>query len=93
MPYDRTAPRQRRSILRDGVITKATALGLKLSEVLTEREILCVLMASEGLQNKEIAHEMLVGEATIKQSFERMYRRTGMKNRAQLVAQYVRENG
>lgn len=58
---------------------------------LTDREREVVLLAAEGLTDKEIAIKMGIAHGTVATHWVRMRERTGMVNRAQIVARAMGE--
>lgn len=59
--------------------TVLTAKGL------TEREFLVADLVSRGLSNKEIANQMFITEKTVKFHLTNIYKKMGVKSRAQLI--------
>jgi len=53
--------------------------------VLTSREEQTVSLVTEGLTNREIAHELRLKENTVKKSLLRIYDKVGVSNRVELV--------
>jgi len=53
--------------------------------VLTVREAQTVGLVAEGLTNREIGHELKIKENTVKKSLLRIYEKTGVSNRVELV--------
>ena len=58
---------------------------------LTERELEMCGMVAQGLSSKQIARRLFLTSGTIKNYFTTIYEKTGVSNRAQLVAKYVKE--
>lgn len=56
------------------------------SQVLSEREILIVRLAAEGLTNAEIATLVRLSERTVKQVLEQAARKLGARNRKHVIA-------
>lgn len=67
------------------------ASGLLVS-ILNRREFQCAMCAAAGMSNKEIAYLLGVQLHTVKDLFTRLYKRTKIRNRCELVARYVRES-
>jgi len=56
---------------------------------LTSRELEICEMIAKGFSSKQIAKLLFLSEGTIKNHVTAIYEKTGIKNRAQLVANYV----
>jgi len=52
---------------------------------LTERELQALRGVFEGLTNKEIAHKTGVSQSSVKATLQRLFEKTGVRTRAQLV--------
>jgi DNA-binding NarL/FixJ family response regulator len=59
---------------------------------LTPRELDVLRLIGHGLTNKEIAERLVLGEATIKTHVNRIFAKTGSRDRAQAVAYAHRHN-
>ncbi|GAA1223313.1 response regulator transcription factor [Kitasatospora nipponensis] len=59
---------------------------------LTEREREVLLLIAEGLSNAEIAERLYLGQATVKTHINRVFAKTGARDRAQAV-RYAYRNG
>lgn len=59
---------------------------------LTPRQIEVVRLIASGLQNKQIAYEMHVSEATVKLHISGLLSRLGVKNRTGAVMKALRMN-
>lgn len=57
--------------------------------VLTRKENQIVTYIHSGLQNKEIAKELAISPATVKTHVQRILKKTGAKNRTQIVSKTV----
>jgi DNA-binding NarL/FixJ family response regulator len=58
---------------------------------LTRRESDVTRLLANGLSNRAIAAELIVGEETVKTHLRKIYRKLGVKDRAQAVARVLRE--
>jgi DNA-binding CsgD family transcriptional regulator len=56
----------------------------------SEREVEVVALVGDGLSNREIAAKLWISEKTAKSHIGHVLRRTGSRNRAHLVARFVR---
>jgi len=54
---------------------------------LTKREVRILKLVASGKTNKEIANRLLVSEKTVKNHLNHIYRKLGVKNRAQAVVE------
>jgi DNA-binding NarL/FixJ family response regulator len=59
---------------------------------LTTRELEVLRLIANGLSNREIAGQLYVGEATVKSHINRIFAKTGVRDRAQAV-QYAYSHG
>ncbi|GAA1973133.1 response regulator transcription factor [Terrabacter lapilli] len=59
-------------------------------EGLTQRERDIVGLVAEGLSNSEVAERLFVSTATVKTHINHIFAKTGVRDRAQLVAQALR---
>lgn len=59
---------------------------------LTERELTMLKAVARGLSNKQISHELVVTEQTVKFHLSNVYRKLGVNNRAGAVG-YAHEQG
>jgi DNA-binding NarL/FixJ family response regulator len=63
-----------------------------LPDGLTTRELEVLRLIANGLSNREIAGQLYVGEATVKSHINRIFAKTGVRDRAQAV-QYAYSHG
>ena len=59
---------------------------------LTKRQREVAFFLVQGLQNKQIAHEMRLSEATVKLHISGLLARLGVTNRTSAVIKVIREN-
>jgi DNA-binding NarL/FixJ family response regulator len=59
--------------------------GLHVKAQLTQRELQVLRSVFEGLSNKEIAHKIGVSQSSVKATLQRLFEKTGVRTRAQLV--------
>lgn len=73
--------------------TQATAPAAdKASEGLTGQEVKVLSLVGEGLGNVAIANRLFVAPSTVRSHLKQVYRKTGLKTRAEAV-RYAVENG
>src|SRR5207302_2275839 len=68
----------------DGRVWPGTQLGL------SQRESQVLGLLADGLSNRLIASELVVGEETVKTHLRNIYRKLGVKDRAQAIAIAIR---
>jgi DNA-binding NarL/FixJ family response regulator len=59
--------------------------GLQVKAQLTQRELQVLRSVFEGLSNKEIAHKIGASQSSVKATLQRLFEKTGVRTRAQLV--------
>jgi len=59
----------------------------------TPRQRQIVLLAAEGLSNKEIARRLDISEGTVKAHLHNIFERLGLENRTSLAALIHKTNG
>jgi DNA-binding NarL/FixJ family response regulator len=80
-------PRLVRHLLaRVAVARHASSRDVARSRGLSEREIEVLAKLGEGLSDMEIAAALVISEATVKTHLRAIYRKLGVRNRAQAVA-------
>jgi two-component system NarL family response regulator len=57
---------------------------------LSSRELDVLRLLTEGLENKQIAHALGISEATVKTHLKSLYRRLGVRSRAEAAAKALR---
>jgi DNA-binding NarL/FixJ family response regulator len=60
--------------------------SVEVTELLTGREIEVLTLVGQGLSNAEICGQLVVSEATVKTHINRIFAKTGVRDRAQAVA-------
>ena len=70
-------------------VTPASQLRAR-TNMLTSRQIVVMRMLSEGMINKQIAHELDISIATVKSHIAGAVRRMNAKNRIHAVAMLIR---
>jgi DNA-binding NarL/FixJ family response regulator len=63
----------------------AASAGARRADLLTDRERQVLRGVVEGLANKEIGDRLHVSESSVKSSLQQLFRKTGVRTRAQLV--------
>lgn len=58
---------------------------------LTKREVEVIELLLQGLSNKEIGNKLFVSESTIKTHLWNVFKKRGVKKRAELVFQVMKE--
>lgn len=59
--------------------------GMQVKAPLTQRELEVLRSVFEGLTNKEIAHKIAASQSSVKATLQRLFEKTGVRTRAQLV--------
>ena len=79
-------PQVQRRLLDAATATPAAPpTGEELPDGLTAREGEVLALIAEGLSNREIAKRLYVSEATVKSHINRLFAKTGVRDRAQAV--------
>jgi DNA-binding NarL/FixJ family response regulator len=78
--------------LNDGTSPNAPARPSALPDNLTPREAEVLALIGEGLSNQEIGERLVLGQATVKTHVNRVFAKTGVRDRAQAV-RYAIANG
>jgi DNA-binding NarL/FixJ family response regulator len=76
---------QRRLLEAATAAPAAPPAGAELPDGLTAREGEVLALIAEGLSNREIAKRLYVSEATVKSHINRLFAKTGVRDRAQAV--------
>ncbi len=82
---------ERAPLPEDGRVKGTTALDLQARQ-LSDRERTVLLLAADGLTDKEIAKHLNLSQRTIGTYWERMREKQGHYSRTQLVARFVRHD-
>jgi PAS domain S-box-containing protein len=72
-------------ITEEGAISGGTALQAQESISLTPREQEVLRLLVQGLSNKEIAAKLDISESAVKNTFQQLFTKTGVRTRSQLV--------
>jgi DNA-binding NarL/FixJ family response regulator len=85
-------PQVQRRLLAAAAGGATAANGGPAPDGLTSREVEVLQLIAEGLANREIAGRLFVSEATVKSHINRLFAKTGVRDRAQAV-QYAYRHG
>ena len=66
--------------------TRARLGGRRSSAGLTETELAVARLVAEGRSNEEVARVLFISVNTVKSNLSRIYRKAGVKSRAELAA-------
>src|SRR5579862_4245200 len=67
------------------IASSADSTGQPATGQLTQRELQVLRSVFEGLTNKEIAHKTGASQSSVKATLQRLFEKTGVRTRAQLV--------
>jgi DNA-binding NarL/FixJ family response regulator len=70
---------------------RAAGLTRLHSDGLTDREVQILVEMAKGASNKEVASKLFVSESTVKSHLRTIYRKVGVRDRAQAVAYAIRK--
>ncbi len=70
---------------------RTTGLTRLHSDGLTDREVEILVEMAKGASNKEVAAKLFVSESTVKSHLRTIYRKVGVRDRAQAVAYAIRK--
>lgn len=73
-----------KSLLNQGITR-----NIKNAAKLTERETAIIRLVKEGYRNKEIAHLLSISEQTVKAHLNRIFRKTHVSARTELIAHFA----
>ncbi len=83
----------RKVLERLSYMAKERAMGLTRlhSDGLTDREVQILVEMAKGASNREVAAKLFVSESTVKSHLRTIYRKVGVRDRAQAVAYAIRK--
>jgi len=85
-------PQVQQRLLAAAAQAPVAAPGATLPDGLTAREGEVLALIADGLANREIARRLYISEVTVKSHINRIFAKTGVRDRAQAV-QYAYRNG
>jgi DNA-binding NarL/FixJ family response regulator len=85
-------PQVQQRLLAAAAQAPAAAAGTPLPDGLTAREGEVLALIADGLANREIARRLYISEVTVKSHINRIFAKTGVRDRAQAV-QYAYRHG
>lgn len=74
------------------ILQGINALGAEKNSALSSREKEIVTLIGKGLRNKEIAHQLNIGETTVKTHLNRIFHKLNLKARSELISYAIKNS-